>query len=96
MYVKFRLYMHSFLVVYVIFNNTCVQVELELINKIYNYLLNLIYGIDNEDLECDKNSQINIESSNSNNISNEEEDINSKEDNENINRKKKKLYGVSW
>lgn len=61
--------------------------ELELINQISDYLLNLIYGIENEDLECDENSQINIESNNSNNsidISIEVEDDSSNEDNENI------------
>ena len=48
--------------------------ELELINKMSDYLLNLIYGIENDDFEYDENSQINIEYNNSNDISKEGSD----------------------
>ena len=58
--------------------------ELELINKISDYLLNLIYGVENEDLECDENNQFNIESNNPIDISNEGGDDSSNEDNQNI------------
>ena len=59
------------------------QDELELINKISDYLLNLIFGIEKKDLENDENSQINIEYNDSIDISNEEGDDSSNEDNEN-------------
>ena len=50
------------------------QEELELINKMSEYLLNIIYGIENDDFEYDENSQINIEYNNSNDISKEGSD----------------------
>ena len=50
------------------------QEELELINKMSDYLLNLIYGIENDDFECDENSQINKEYNYSNDISKEGSD----------------------